>query len=75
MAASSAWKIKKGQVETLLAEDGSIQTTFVRKAECPEGHAQVMRSTFETLPGVTSLDVRCVACDRLWPLVLSGLRR
>ena len=75
MATPATWKVKKSQVETLLAVDGAIETTFVRKAVCPSGHRQVLRSAFETLVGVTHLEVRCVACDRAWPLELSGLRR
>jgi hypothetical protein len=75
MNSPEIWKVKKGQVETLIGADGAIETTFVRKATCPNGHRQTMRSAFETLDGVSHLDVRCVACDRTWPLVLSGLRR
>ena len=75
MPAPAVWKVKKSQVETELGVDGQIETSFVRKAVCPSGHRQIIRSQFETIAGVTHLDVRCVACDRSWPLELSGLRR
>lgn len=75
MPSPEVWKVKKAQVETRIAADGASETSFVRKAVCPGGHRQLIRSSFETLAGVTHLDVRCVACDRTWPLELSGLRR
>ncbi len=75
MTTPQTWKVKKAQVETLIGPDGQGETTFVRKAVCPSGHRQVIRSAFETIAGVTHLDVRCAACDRTWPLELSGLRR
>lgn len=75
MTTPEAWKVKKAQVETQIAADGAAETSFVRKAVCPAGHRQLIRSSFETIAGVTHLDVRCVACDRVWPLELSGLRR
>lgn len=75
MTTPELWKVKKAQVETQIAADGTAQTSFVRKAVCPDGHRQLIRSTFETITGLTHLDVRCVACDRVWPLELSGLRR
>lgn len=75
MATPAAWKVKKGQVETEIGVDGASRTSFVRKAVCPNGHRQVIRSAFETIAGVTHLDVLCVACDRAWPLEISGLRR